>query len=181
MVKSGKKIAKVERKKKRKRVSRSANFTELRANAEKKEGSRSADFAELRDDLFREAANLVAEDPSQRIAILVAPRTSESNVAVQSFGYPSAEGVVRQFLKDTAPPPVPVPEDAEEEEEEEEDEDWSKYYWWEDEKLLNSKDPVELMAAITEMEKLKKQLDVYTSETGQGSGTQDDGGSNSKP
>ncbi|KAG2317949.1 hypothetical protein Bca52824_021071 [Brassica carinata] len=179
MVKSGKKIAKVERKKRKKRVSRSA---ELRASAEKKEGSRSADFASLRDDLFREAAKLVAEDPSQRIAILVAPRTSGSNVAVQSFGYPSAEGVVRQFLKDTAPPPVPVPEDAEEEEEEEEEEeDWSKYYWWEDEKLLNSKDPVELMAAITEMEKLKKQLDVYTSETGQGSGTQEDDGSNSKP
>ncbi|KAF8081564.1 hypothetical protein N665_0879s0019 [Sinapis alba] len=167
MVKSKKKIAKVEGKK-RKKVSRSSNFSELRANVEKKKKG----FAELRDDLFREAAKLVAEDPSQSIAILVTPPASESNVnTMQSFGYPSAEGVVRKFLKDTAPP-VPVTE------EEEEDEDWSKYYWWEDEKLLNSKDPVELMAAIAEMEKLKKQLEMYTTETGQSSGSQDDG---SKP
>lgn len=92
---------------------------------------------------------------------------------MQSFGYPSAEGVVRQFLKDSAPP-VPVTEDDDEEEDEEEDEDWCKYYWWEDEKLLNSKDPVEIMAAMEEMKKLQKQLEMYKSETGQGSGTQDD-------
>ncbi|CAN7112660.1 unnamed protein product [Brassica rapa subsp. narinosa] len=169
MVKSEKKKGKEERKKRK--VSRpAANFTELRsANVEKKKKG----FAELRDDLFREAAKLVAEDPSQRIAILIKPPASESNVVMQSFGYPSAEGVVRQFLKDSAPP-VPVPEDDAEEEEEEEDEDWCKYYWWEDEKLLNSKDPVEIMAAMEEMKKLQKQLEMYKSETGQGSGTQDD-------
>ncbi|XP_013639175.1 PREDICTED: agamous-like MADS-box protein AGL97 isoform X2 [Brassica oleracea var. oleracea] len=158
MVKSEKK-AKVERKK-RKPSRPAANISDLRSSVEKKKG-----FAELRDDLFREAAKLVAEDPSQRIAILIKPPASESSVAMQSFGYPSAEGVVRQFLKDSAPHV--------------EDEDWSKYYWWEDEKLLNSKDPVEIMAAMEEMKKLQKQLEHFVPrETGQGSGTQDDG---SKP
>ncbi|CAF2079509.1 hypothetical protein Bca4012_090955 [Brassica carinata] len=158
MVKSEKK-ATVERKK-RKASRPAANISDLRASVEKKKG-----FAELRDDLFREAAKLVAEDPSQRIAILIKPPASESNVAMQSFGYPSAEGVVRQFLKDSAPHV--------------DDEDWSKYYWWEDEKLLNSKDPVEIMAAMEEMKKLQKQLEHFVPrETGQGSGTQDDG---SKP
>ncbi|CAN6991798.1 hypothetical protein BRARA_A03334 [Brassica rapa] len=156
MVKSEKKKGKEERTKRK--VSRpAANFTELRsANVEKKKKG----FAELRDDLFREAAKLVAEDPSQRIAILIKPPASESNVVMQSFGYPSAEGVVRQFLKDSAPP-VPVTED----DDEEEDEDWCKYYWWEDEKLLNSKDPVEIMAAMEEMKKLQKQLEMYKSES----------------
>ncbi|KAF3527843.1 hypothetical protein DY000_02043328 [Brassica cretica] len=158
MVKSEKK-ATVERKK-RKASRPAANISDLRSSVEKKKG-----FAELRDDLFREAAKLVAEDPSQRIAILIKPPASESSVAMQSFGYPSAEGVVRQFLKDSAPH-VPLPED----------EDWSKYYWWEDEKLLNSKDPVEIMAAMEEMKKLQKQLEHFVPrETGQGSGTQDDG------
>ncbi|CAN6926304.1 unnamed protein product [Brassica oleracea] len=170
MVKSEKK-AKVERKK-RKASRPAANISDLRSSVEKKKG-----FAELRDDLFREAAKLVAEDPSQRIAILIKPLASESSVAMQSFGYPSAEGVVRQFLKDSAPH-VPLPED-DAEKDEGEDEDWSKYYWWEDEKLLNSKDPVEIMAAMEEMKKLQKQLEHFVPrETGQGSGTQDDG---SKP
>ncbi|KAJ4886420.1 MADS-box family protein [Raphanus sativus] len=116
---------------------------------------------ELRDDLFSEAAKLVAEDPSQSIAILMVPRSNNSGssgVGLQSFGYPSVESVVGKFLKDTAPPVVP------------------------DEKLLNSKDPEEIMAAMAEMEKLRKQIEIFESEIGEGSGTQeDDDDDGSKP
>ncbi|XP_018435357.1 agamous-like MADS-box protein AGL97 [Raphanus sativus] len=160
-----------------------ANFRGILSDAEKKKR-----IEELRDDLFSEAAKLVAEDPSQSIAILMVPRSNNSGssgVGLQSFGYPSVESVVGKFLKDTAPPVVPVvaEEDAKEkEEEEDDDEDWSKYYWWEDEKLLNSKDPEEIMAAMAEMEKLRKQIEIFESEIGEGSGTQeDDDDDGSKP
>ncbi|XP_056852357.1 uncharacterized protein LOC130501449 [Raphanus sativus] len=162
-----------------------ANFRGLLSDAERKKR-----IEELRDDLFSEAAKLVAEDPSQSIAILMVPRSNNSGsngVGLQSFGYPSVESVVGKFLKDTAPHPVPVvaeegAKEKEEEEEDDDDDDWSKYYWWEDEKLVNSKDPVEIMAAMAEMEKLRKQIEIFESEIGEGSGTQeDDDDDGSKP
>ena len=86
---------------------------------EKKEASGSVNFAELRDDLFREAAKLVSEDPSTKIAIFVTPppSSSESDVSMFSFGFPSVNGVVNTFLENN---PAPV-DDAEEEDEDEED------------------------------------------------------------
>ncbi|CAH8362528.1 unnamed protein product [Eruca vesicaria subsp. sativa] len=168
MVKPERKIV-MKKKKRPSRPSRFSNSTDRSRPA--------ANFEKLRDDLFLEAAKLVTENPSHRIAIIIAPRASEPNGAMQSFGHPSAESVVRKFLKDSAPPEKVVDD---EEEEEEEDEDWSKYYWWEDEKLVNSKDPVEIMAAMEEMKKLQKQLEVFKSSyfggsgRGEGSGTKDD-------
>ncbi|CAH2053899.1 unnamed protein product [Thlaspi arvense] len=70
-------------------------------NAEKKiarDEARTSRFEELRDDLFREAANLVAEDPSTRIAILITPPASAPDDSIHSFGYPSVQGFKHQLV-----------------------------------------------------------------------------------
>ncbi|VVA97385.1 unnamed protein product [Arabis nemorensis] len=72
---------------------------------EKKEASGSVGFRELRDDLFNEAANLVSEDPSIRIAIFVTPPSTESDGSTHSFAHPSVESVVETFLEDKCPVP----------------------------------------------------------------------------
>ncbi|ESQ48779.1 hypothetical protein EUTSA_v10022424mg [Eutrema salsugineum] len=147
--------------------------TEKIEKVEKKE-SGSVGFTELRDDLFREAAKLVSEDPSTKIAILVTPPSSESDVSMHAFGYPSVEGVVQTFLEDNSP--VPVPENAMEEMVDDDDDDEEdpspQRFWWEDDKLMNSTNPEQLKAACDEMLRLRNHLRVI--KRGQGSGNHED-------
>ncbi|CAD5322835.1 unnamed protein product [Arabidopsis thaliana] len=126
---------------------------------EKKEASGSVNFAELRDDLFREAAKLVSEDPSTKIAIFVTPppSSSESDVSMFSFGFPSVNGVVNTFLENN---PAPV-DDAEEEDEDEEDAEVEHpRFWWEDTKQFESMNPEQLNAACQRMLRLKERLNL---------------------
>lgn len=142
---------------------------------EKKEGSGSVDFAELRDDLFREAAKLVSEVPSTKIAIFVTPPpNSQSDVSMYSFGYPSVNGVVKTFIEDNCPVSVPVDaqDDADadadaEEDEEEEDEDHAEEedgspqrFWWEDAKQYESMNEEELDAAYDRLARLRDRMSL---------------------
>ncbi|XP_010499078.1 PREDICTED: transcription elongation factor spt5-like [Camelina sativa] len=134
-------------------------------NNKNEESAGSVDFEELRDDLFREAAKLVSDAPSTKIAIFFTPppssssSSSQSDVSMYSFGHPSVNGVVNTFLKDSDPgAPAENEEDyaededddleEEDEEDDAEEEDGSSQgFWWEDDKLLDSTNPEELQAA----------------------------------
>ncbi|CAA7016234.1 unnamed protein product [Microthlaspi erraticum] len=151
--------------------------TEMVEKVDRRE-SGSAGFAELRDDLFREAAKLVSEDPSTRIAIFVTPPPSESDVSIQTFGYPSAESVVQTFLEDKSPVPV-APEDAEQNAEAEDDESEDpprQQFWWEDDKLCDSMNPEQLKAAAEKLMRLRNhlRLQLESRERAQVSGNQED-------
>ncbi|XP_020888322.1 LOW QUALITY PROTEIN: uncharacterized protein LOC110230264 [Arabidopsis lyrata subsp. lyrata] len=143
-----------------------------------KEESRPVDFAELRDDLFREAAKLVSEfDPSTKIAIFVTPppSSSESDVSMYSFGFPSVSGVVNTFLQDNCP--------EEEEEEDEDDEDDAEVedcsaapqrFWWEDGKQFESMNPEQLDAAYQRLARLRDRMILELELRAQGSGNHKD-------
>ncbi|EOA29524.1 hypothetical protein CARUB_v10014769mg [Capsella rubella] len=136
--------------------------------------SGSVDFAELRDDLFREAAKLVSDVPSTKIAIFLTRPPSES---MDSFGYPSVNGVVKTFLEDNSSDPAPADdaeEDSENEEEEEEEEDdasssQTQRFWWEDAKQFESMNPEELEAAYDTLARLSHELDARLRSQGSGS------------
>ncbi|CAE5967008.1 unnamed protein product [Arabidopsis arenosa] len=148
-----------------------------------KEESRPVDFAELRDDLFREAAKLVSEVPSTKIAIFVTPppSSSESDVSMYSFGFPSVNGVVNTFLQDNCPDPAPA--DAEEEEEEDEDDEDDaeveddaapQRFWWEDGKQFESMNPEQLDAAYQKLARLRDRMILELESRAQDSGNHKD-------
>nr|ABB89768.1 At3g12510-like protein [Boechera stricta] len=153
-----------------------------------KEESGSVDSAELREDLLREAAKLVSHVPSTKIAIFVTPPSPESDVSMYSFGYPSVNGVVKTFLEDSCPVPVPVdadPEDAEDEEDEDEEDDEddaedvdgsSQGFWWEDAEQFESMNAEQLNAACDRMARLRDRmsLELDAKLRAQGSGNQQD-------
>ncbi|XP_010486973.1 PREDICTED: uncharacterized protein LOC104765018 [Camelina sativa] len=126
-------------------------------NNKNEESAGSVDFEELRDDLFREAAKLVSDDPSTKIAIFFTPpsSSSQSDVSMYSFGHPSVDGVVKTFLKDEEDE-----DDAEEEDDDdaEEEDGSSQGFWWEDKKLLESTNPEELQAAYDRMVRLRDRM-----------------------
>lgn len=141
-----------------------------------KEESRPVDFAELRDDLFREAAKLVSEVPSTKIAIFVTPppSSSESDVSMYSFGFLYVNGVVNTFLQDNCP--------EEEEEEDEDDEDDAEVeddaapqrFWWEDGKQFESMNPEQLDAAYQRLARLRDRMILELELRAQGSGNHKD-------
>lgn len=147
---------------------------------EKKEESGSVvGFRELRDDLFREAAKLVSEDPSTRIAIFVTPPPSESDDSIHSFAHPSVESVVETFLEDKCPVPLPddtEDDDDEEMEEEEEEDPSSKRFWWEDGKQFDSMNPEQLDEAYEKLMRVRNHMIFHleAKERGQVSGNQQD-------
>lgn len=140
---------------------------------EKEELGRPVDFTELRDDLFREAAKLVSDVPSTKIAVFVTPPpSSESDVSMYSFGFPTVNGVVKTFLKDNCPV-----EDEDEEEDDTEEEDRSpQRFWWEDEKQFESMNPEQLDAAVDAMTSLRDRmiLELDARLRAQGSGSNKD-------
>lgn len=139
-----------------------------------KEESRPVDFAELRDDLFREAAKLVSEVPSTKIAIFVTPppSSSESDVSMYSFGFPSVNGVVNTFLQDNCPEEEEEEDedDAEDDDEEVEDDAAPQRFWWEDGKQFESMNPEQLDAAYQRLARLRDRMIPELELRAQGSG-----------
>ncbi|XP_010465020.1 PREDICTED: uncharacterized protein LOC104745469 [Camelina sativa] len=132
-------------------------------NNNKEETAGSVNFEELRDDLFREAAKLVSEDPSTKIAIFFTPPSS-SDGSMCSFGYPSVDGVVKTFLADSDPAKNEEDEDEDDAEEEEDDaveeEDGSsKGFWWEEGmKRIHSMNAEELQASYDRLSRLRDRM-----------------------
>ncbi|CDY49671.1 BnaC06g02000D [Brassica napus] len=102
--------------------------------------SRATTFSKRRDGLYSKAAQLCVLSDAQ-IAILATPSSSNSNASFFSFGHFSVESVVSAYLSGQRLTPVS-----------------SSRFWWEDDKLVNSKNPKELMEAMESMEVLMSHL-----------------------
>ncbi|CDY50510.1 BnaC01g44480D [Brassica napus] len=103
--------------------------------------SRATTFSKRRDGLYSKAAQLCVLSDAQ-IAILATPSSSSnSNASFFSFGHSSVESVVSAYLAGQRLPPVS-----------------SSRFWWDDDKLANSKNPEELMEAMESMKVLMSHL-----------------------
>ncbi|CAN6927385.1 hypothetical protein Bca4012_097801 [Brassica carinata] len=121
--------------------------------------SRATTFSKRRDGLYSKAAQLCVLSDAQ-IAILATPSSSSnSNAFFFSFGHSSVESVVSAYLSGQRLTPVSSSRDTRE------DlgicmarKDLGLGFWWEDDKLVNSKNPKELMEAMESMEVLMSHL-----------------------
>ncbi|KAL0803738.1 hypothetical protein Bca101_096228 [Brassica carinata] len=120
--------------------------------------SRATTFSKRRDGLYSKAAQLCVLSDAQ-IAILATPSSSNSNASFFSFGHFSVESVVSAYLSGQRLTPVSSSRDTRE------DlgicmarKDLGLGFWWEDDKLVNSKNPKELMEAMESMEVLMSHL-----------------------
>jgi len=123
--------------------------------------SRATTFSKRRDGLYSKAAQLCVLSDAQ-IAILATPSSSSnSNASFFSFGHSSVESVVSAYLAGQRLPPV----SSRDTKATREDlgicvarKDLGLGFWWEDDKLVNSKNPKELMEAMESMEVLMSHL-----------------------
>ncbi|XP_013588993.1 PREDICTED: agamous-like MADS-box protein AGL97 [Brassica oleracea var. oleracea] len=121
--------------------------------------SRATTFSKRRDGLYSKAAQLCVLSDA-RIAILATPSSSSnSNASFFSFGHSSVESVVSAYLAGQRLPPV----SSRDTKATREDlgicvarKDLGLGFWWDDDKLVNSKNPEELMEAVESMEVLIK-------------------------
>ncbi|KAG2242050.1 hypothetical protein Bca52824_096106 [Brassica carinata] len=121
--------------------------------------SRATTFSKRRDGLYSKAAQLCVLSDA-RIAILATPSSSSnSNASFFSFGHSSVESVVSAYLAGQRLPPV----SSRDTKATREDlgicvarKDLGLGFWWDDDKLVNSKNPEELMEAVESMEVLMK-------------------------
>ncbi|KAF3517315.1 hypothetical protein DY000_02058886 [Brassica cretica] len=121
--------------------------------------SRATTFSKRRDGLYSKAAQLCVLSDAQ-IAILATPSSSSnSNASFFSFGHSSVESVVSAYLAGQRLPPVSSSRDTRE------DlgicmarKDLGLGFWWDDDKLANSKNPEELMEAMESMKVLMSHL-----------------------
>ncbi|CAH8355868.1 unnamed protein product [Eruca vesicaria subsp. sativa] len=128
--------------------------------------SRATTFSKRRDGLYSKAAQLCLLSDAQ-IAILATPSSSNSNASLFSFGHSSVESIVSAYLSRKRPPPVSSDTKAMRE-----DlgicmsrMDLGLGFWWKDEKLVNSKNPEEIMEAMESMEVLMSHLKALKDQT----------------
>ncbi|KAG2305107.1 hypothetical protein Bca4012_064177 [Brassica carinata] len=126
--------------------------------------SRATTFTKRRDGLYSKAAQLCVLSDA-RIAILATPSSSNSNASFFSFGHSSVESVVSAYLSGQRLPPVSSSSCDSDTKARREDlglcmarKDLGLGFWWDDDKLLNSKNPEELMEAMESMEVLMSHL-----------------------
>ncbi|KAG2305094.1 hypothetical protein Bca52824_033745 [Brassica carinata] len=126
--------------------------------------SRATTFTKRRDGLYSKAAQLCVLSDA-RIAILATPSSSNSNASFFSFGHSSVESVVSAYLSGQRLPPVSSSSCDSDTKAMREDlglcmarKDLGLGFWWDDDKLLNSKNPEELMEAMESMEVLMSHL-----------------------
>ncbi|XP_048637971.1 agamous-like MADS-box protein AGL97 [Brassica napus] len=128
--------------------------------------SRATTFSKRRDGLYSKAAQLCVLSDAQ-IAILATPSSSSnSNASFFSFGHSSVESVVSAYLAGQRLPPVSSSRDTRE------DlgicmarKDLGLGFWWDDEKLANSKNPEELLEAMESMKVLMSHLKGLENQT----------------
>ncbi|KAJ0232552.1 hypothetical protein HA466_0290470 [Hirschfeldia incana] len=122
--------------------------------------SRATTFTKRRDGLYSKAAQLCVLADAQ-IAILATPSSSNSNASFFSFGHSSVESVVSAYLAGERLPPVSSC-DAKAMREDlgicMARKDLGLEFWWDEDKLVNSKDPEELMEAMESMKVLMSHL-----------------------
>ncbi|KAJ0232491.1 hypothetical protein HA466_0289890 [Hirschfeldia incana] len=122
--------------------------------------SRATTFTKRRDGLYSKAAQLCVLSDAQ-IAILATPSSSNSNASFFSFGHSSVESVVSAYLSGQRLPPVSMC-DAKVMREDlgicMARKDLGLGFWWDEDKLVNSKNPEELMEAMESMKVLMSHL-----------------------
>lgn len=124
--------------------------------------SRAVTFTKRRDGLYSKAAQLCVLSGA-RIAILATPSSSNSNASFFSFGHSSVESVVSAYLSGQRLPPVSSSFGDTKATREDlglcmARKDLELGFWWDDEKLLSSKNPEEIMEAMESMEVLMSHL-----------------------
>ncbi|CAH8321823.1 unnamed protein product [Eruca vesicaria subsp. sativa] len=128
--------------------------------------SRATTFSKRRDGLYSKAAQLCLLSDAQ-IAILATPSSSNSNASFFSFGHSSVDSIVSAYLSGKRLPPVSRDTKAMRE-----DlgicmsrMDLGLGFWWNDEKLVNSKNREEIMEAMKSMEVLMSHLKALKDQT----------------
>ncbi|CAH8362991.1 unnamed protein product [Eruca vesicaria subsp. sativa] len=128
--------------------------------------SRATTFSKRRDGLYSKAAQLFLLSHAQ-IAILATPSSSNSNASFFSFGHSSVDSIVSAYLSGNRLPPVLSDTKAMRE-----DlgicmsrMDLGLGFWWNDEKLVNSKNREEIMEAMKSMEVLMSHLKALKNQT----------------
>ncbi|KAJ4917731.1 agamous-like MADS-box protein AGL97 [Raphanus sativus] len=123
--------------------------------------SRATTFTKRRDGLYSKAAQLCVVSDAQ-IAILATPSSSNSNTPFFSFGHSSVESVVSAYLSGQRLAPVSTCDNTKATREDlgicMARKDLGLGFWWDDEKLVNSNDPEELMEAMESMKVLYSRL-----------------------
>ncbi|KAG2313936.1 hypothetical protein Bca52824_017058 [Brassica carinata] len=124
--------------------------------------SRATTFTKRRDGLYSKAAQLCILSDA-RIAILATPSSSNSNASFFSFGHSSVESVVSAYLAGQRLSPVSSSSDDTKATREDlglcmARKDLGLGFWWDDDKLVNSKNPEEIMEAMESMEVLMSHL-----------------------
>lgn len=130
--------------------------------------SRAVTFSKRRDGLYSKAAQLCVITDAQ-IAILATPSSSNSNVPFFSFGHSSVESVVSAYLSGQRLAPVSTCDNTKATREDlgicMARKDLGLGFWWDDEKLVNSNDPEELMEAMESMKVLYSRLKELEDQT----------------
>ncbi|KAJ4902268.1 agamous-like MADS-box protein AGL97 [Raphanus sativus] len=123
--------------------------------------SRATTFTKRRDGLYSKAAQLCVITDAQ-IAILATPSSSNSNTPFFSFGHSSVESVVSAYLSGQRLAPVSTCDNTKATREDlgicMARKDLGLGFWWDDDKLVNSNDPEELMEAMESMKVLQSHL-----------------------
>ncbi|KAF8096661.1 hypothetical protein N665_0304s0026 [Sinapis alba] len=124
--------------------------------------SRATTFTKRRDGLYSKAAQLCLLSDA-RIAILATPSSSNSNASFFSFGHSSVESVVSAYLAGQRLPPVSSCDHDTKARREDigicmARKDLGLGFWWDDDKLVNSKNPEEILEAMESMEVLMKHV-----------------------
>ncbi|KAF8116580.1 hypothetical protein N665_0016s0011 [Sinapis alba] len=123
--------------------------------------SRATTFTKRRDGLYSKAAQLCLLSDA-RIAILATPSSSNSNASFFSFGHSSVESVISAYLAGQRLPPVSSCDDTKATREDlglcMARKDLGLGFWWDDDKLFNSKNPEEILEAMESMEVLMKHV-----------------------
>ncbi|WZY97128.1 hypothetical protein YC2023_069457 [Brassica napus] len=127
--------------------------------------SRATTFSKHRDGLYSKAAQLCVLSDAQ-IAILATPSSSSnSNASFFSFGHSSVESVVSAYLSGKRLPPVSWRDTREDLGICMARKDLGLGFWWDDDKLVNSKNPEELMEAMESMKVLMSHLKGLENQT----------------
>ncbi|KAF8105861.1 hypothetical protein N665_0152s0002 [Sinapis alba] len=124
--------------------------------------SRATTFTKRRDGLYSKAAQLCVLSDA-RIAILATPSSSNSNASFFSFGHSSVESVVSAYLAGQRLPPVSSCDHDTKATREDfglcmARKDLGLGFWWDDDKLVNSKNPQEILEAMESIEVLMKHV-----------------------
>ncbi|CAH8339038.1 unnamed protein product [Eruca vesicaria subsp. sativa] len=123
--------------------------------------SRATTFSKRREGLYSKAAQLCVISDAQ-IAILATPSSSNSNASFFSFGHSSVDSIVSAYLSGKRLPPVSSCGGTKAAREDlgicMARMDLGLGFWWNDEKLVNSKNREELMEAMKSMEVLMEQV-----------------------